>query len=238
MFHYLIELSFFLVWPRFPKSASTISYASAKQGSLRGDYVIAWKFEDLPENKDEYDTAVVSIHIRLLIPPTGKGVLRLPIPPSSSTSAIIRTAQVLPDLKSAELEANEICQERRKKKLGFHYNWDYDRNKKEWFKRLNGKAIGTPCESFMFHQLADKAKWTNERSITQNLQDRSDQTLSPGFYEVIIREWPLEKELVGDGPHGSRLGNIPSLYTANDVGPYCSDESEAEWKIEDGTHII
>ena len=124
-------------------------------------------------------------------------------------------------------------------KLGFNYNWEYDRIKKEWFKWYNGKAIGTPCESFLFHQSIDATDWANERAVTKKLQERSDQSLSPGFYEVVIKDWPLEKEIVGNSRHGSRLGALSVLSKADTVlGPYCSDATEAEWNIEDGTHII
>jgi uncharacterized protein YcnI len=50
-----------LFWPQFPHSAETLRFASAEQGSARGDFAIAWKFEDLPEDESQYDSAVVSI---------------------------------------------------------------------------------------------------------------------------------------------------------------------------------
>ena len=167
----------------------------------------------------------------------------MPVPTSSTTTAVIRSAPLIPDLRFARSEAKQDCQERRKAKLGFNYNWEYDRERKEWWKRYTGKALGTPCSSFLFHSsldMTDSIIWANERSITKNLQERSDETLLAGLYEVIIKDWPLREEVkIGGGKKGDRLGSIPSLLQSNaDVGPYCSDASEAEWHVEDGTHII
>ena len=225
------------------KSASIITFASAEQGSARGDYSIAWKFQDLPDDKSQYNSAKIGVQIRILVPPSGKGILRLPLPTSSSTTAMIRSARLIPDLKFARSEAKQDCQERRKAKLGFNYNWEYDREKEEWWKRYSGKAIGTPCSSFLFHSSLDKTdsiEWTNERSISKILQERSDETLLAGLYEVIIKDWSLEEEVkIGNGQKENRLGSIPSLHQSNaNVGPYCSDAAEAEWHIEDGTHFI
>jgi hypothetical protein len=204
---------------------------------MRGDFAIAWRYQDLPNDKSWYDSAAVSIQVLMLIPPSAKGVLRLPIPPTTSTTASIRSALRMPDVNAAKAQAHMICEERRRNKLGFSYNWDYDRKKKEWFKRYSGKAIGTSCDSFLFHELINEAEWDEEKSITDNLQKRTDQHLEPGLYEVIIANWKLEKEIEGNGPHGSRLGSIPDM-KKRDVGPYCADSSTAEWEIEDGTHII
>ncbi|EED93707.1 predicted protein [Thalassiosira pseudonana CCMP1335] len=90
-----------LFWPRFPKSATTLEYASAVQGSLGGDYAIAWRFEELPSDKSEYNSAVVKIRIRLLIPPGNEGVLRLPLPSSESTSVSIRHSLLMPNRKES-----------------------------------------------------------------------------------------------------------------------------------------
>ena len=226
------------VWPRFGKSALILRYASAEQGSARGDYAIAWRYQNLPNDGSQYDSAVVNIQVRLLIPPGGKGILRFPVALSSTSTAVIRSAQSLPDASRAKSAARKKCADRRRQKLGFNYNWEYDRTQKEWFKQSNPKAIGTACESYLFHQLIDSAEFADEKVITDNLQKRSDQPLSPGLYEVIISGWPLDKEVEGNGPHGSRLGSLQTYYKSADVGPYCSDSSEAEWKIDDGTHII
>lgn len=224
-----------LFWPQLPKSASTISYASAEQGSMRGDFAIAWRFENLPEDKSEYDSAVVNVRIRLLIPPSGEGDLRFPYPQSSSTNAKIHHATTLPDLSHARAEAKKECQDRRRKKLGFHYNWDYNRETQTWFKRLNGKAIGTPCESFLFHPSIDNTDWSEFTPITSRMTDKMTEYLTPGLYEIMINDWPLEKEVEGTG----RIGNIPEYYKAEgDLGPFCNDERDYHWNVEDATHII
>ena len=224
-----------LFWPQLPKSASTIKFASAEQGTMRGDFAIAWRFDKLPEDESQYDSAVVNVRLRLLVPPSGEASLRLPFPESSSVTATIRHAKTMPDMKTARSEAKQVCQSRRKAKLGFHYNWDYNRKTEKWFKRLNGKAIGTVCESFLFHTIMDKAQWGDENSITATLTNKKTEQLKPGLYEVLIKDWPLEKEVEGTG----RIGNIPEYYKADgDIGPYCNDDSDYEWHIEDATHII
>ncbi|OEU17479.1 Bac_rhamnosid-domain-containing protein [Fragilariopsis cylindrus CCMP1102] len=86
-----------LFWPQFPKSAATLEYASAMQGSPRGDFALAWEFNDLPEDRDKYDSALVSIRIRLMIPPGGEGALRLPLYLQKKVSASIQRAQFFPD---------------------------------------------------------------------------------------------------------------------------------------------
>ena len=223
------------VWPRFGKSASIITYASAEQGSARGDYAIAWRYQHLPDDRSQYDSAVVNIQIRLLIPPGGKGILRFPVAPSSTSTAIIRSVQSVPDISSARSAAKKACGDRRKQKLGFDYNWEYDRKQKSWYKQNNRKAIGTTCESFLFHnKLIDSSEFVTENVITDNLQSMVDKSLPPGLYEVMINDWPLQKEVKANG----RLGSLQTYYKSTDVGPYCSDSSEAEWNIEDSTHII
>ena len=223
------------VWPQFPKSAKTLKFASAEQGSMRGDYAIAWRFEGLPKNESQYDSAVVNFTIRLLVPPTGEASLRFAVPQSSSTTATFHHAVTFPDLGYAKSEAKKDCEDRRRQKLGFSYNWDYDRVNENWFKRLNGKAIGTPCDSFLFHPSLDNIVWSATNGITGRMKERTDEYLPPGLYEVIINNWQLEKEVEGSG----RIGNIPEYFNAEgDISPYCSDKSDFEWNIEDATHII
>ena len=67
-----------LFWPRIPTSALVVQYASATQGTKRGDASIAWEFMNLPENKTAYDSALVQVHIRVLVPPGSTATLRLP----------------------------------------------------------------------------------------------------------------------------------------------------------------
>ena len=94
-----------LFWPRFPKSAAMLEYASAIQGTPVGDYAIAWRFENLPSDKNQYESASVRIRIRLLIPPTGAGILRLPVPALKATKVSISHSALFPDLKEARSES-------------------------------------------------------------------------------------------------------------------------------------
>lgn len=47
-----------LFWPRIPTSAAKVQYASATQGTKRGDASIAWEFLDLPEDERLNHSAV------------------------------------------------------------------------------------------------------------------------------------------------------------------------------------
>jgi len=223
-----------LFWPRFPKSATTLQYASATQGTVRGDYSIAWKFEDLPEDKTQYNSATVRVRIRFVIPPGGEGILRLPIATSSNTTAALRQAIVFPDMVKAKSSTSRECIRRRKARLGFSYNWEYDRVSELWYKHENGKAIGTPCQSYLFHSTLKDTKWSDAIDMTLTFAERSDTPIAPGLYEVLLTNWSLEKEVEGTG----RLGNLPEYYKSDDLGPYCKDSSTFEWDIDDGTHII
>jgi hypothetical protein len=224
-----------LFWPQFPKSATTLEYASAIQGTPVGDFAIAWRFENLPEDKSGYDSAAVTIRIRLLIPPGGgKGILRLPMPVSKATKIHISHKESFPDLDGIRNEANAKCLRRRKKRLGFHWNWEYDRTKKQWYTHKSGKSIGTACESFLFH-IVPNYQWTKQVDITHDVFSRKDRELATGFYDIIITNWLLEEEVEGTG----RLGDIPQYYdTEFNAGPYCNDEETFDWHIDDATHII
>eukprot|EP00804_Cyclotella_cryptica_P001694 CCRYP_009074-RA/>CCRYP_009074-RA protein AED:0.22 eAED:0.22 QI:0/0/0/1/1/1/8/0/796 len=101
-----------LFWPQFPKSASTLKFASAEQGSIRGDFAIAWRFENLPADKSNYDSMVVNVCIRFLVPPSGEAALRFPVPQSSSTTATICHALTMPDLIHAKSASKKECEDR------------------------------------------------------------------------------------------------------------------------------
>ena len=225
-----------LFWPRFPKSAAMLEYASAIQGSPLGDYAIAWRFEDLPADKSEYTSAVVNVRVRLLIPPNGKGSLRLPPSILNMTRAILRQSTSFPDLSHALKEASMKCNKRRQRRLGFPYSWEYNRQSKRWYKLMSSKSIGTPCESFLFGVLPLAEQWSNKLDITDNVQEGKETELSTGLYEIIITNWKLEQEVEGTG----RIGNIPEYFNldANKLGPYCQDSSTFDWDINDATHII
>jgi len=229
-----------LFWPRFPNSAATLEYASATQGTIKGDYSIAWRFEDLPADKSKYDSAKVKVRVRMLVPPGGEAVVLSPVFKSHKTTASLSTATIFPDLVNAKLSAIKECKRRRKARLGFPYSWEYDRSAKKWHKRVSRKAIGTPCESYLFHSSLDKTEWSKEMDITSTYAQRNDQpialgiTILPGLHEILFNDWPLEEEVEGSG----RIGSIPEYYNSNDHGPYCKDSSTFEWQIDDGTHII
>mmetsp|Transcript_584 Transcript_584/g.1146 ORF Transcript_584/g.1146 Transcript_584/m.1146 type:complete len:1344 (+) Transcript_584:204-4235(+) len=224
-----------LFWSRFPKSATTLEYASATQGTIKGEYSIAWRFEDLPMDESQYNSAIVKVRVRFVIPPGGEGVARPPIFTSSKTTATLREATIIPDLINAKASANEECESRRKARLGFPYSWEYDRVKKRWYKLMSSKSIGTPCESYLFSVMPLAAQWNSHADMTSGVLEGEDMILSAGFYDIIINNWPLEYEVEGTG----RLGNIPEYFESNfDGGPYCKDSSAFEWHIDDATHII
>ena len=224
-----------LFWPRFPKSAAMIHHASAVQGSPVGDYAIAWRFEDLPESRNEYASATVKIKIRILIPPTGVGTLRLPVPASESSTVRLSRSATFPDLAEARKDSNIKCNKRRKMKKGFPYSWEYDRDRKRWYKLMSSKSIGTPCESFLFDILPMSAQWSGHIDMTQDVRKGKDRTLLAGLYDIIIDNWQLEPEVEGLG----RMGYMPGYaHPKFDAGPWCKDESTFEWDLDDATHII
>jgi hypothetical protein len=222
-----------LFWPQFPKSAKTLTYASAIQGTPRGDFAIAWRFENLPQDRNDYDSALVTVRIRLLVPPGGSGVLRPP-PFHSEEKFTIKYALSMPDLFGAKSAANDECINRREARLGFPYSWGYDRNNSRWFRLQSSKSIGTPCPSFLFHKTLNNISWSNSRDITQTFTQGNDEHVAPGFYELIISNWQLEKEVEGTG---GRTGNLFE-YVKKNASPYCNDESSFEWDINDAHHLI
>jgi hypothetical protein len=221
-----------LFWPRFSKSATMLKFASSIQGTPVGDFAIAWRFENLPHNRDDYDSALVTVRIRVLVPPGGSGVLRLPLPVSKTTNIRVSHTNVFPDLDRARDEANDKCVDRRKRGLGFHWNWEYNRQLKKWHAHNSRKSIGTACESFLFKLMPE---WNQYTDITQDVVSRLDTKLSAGLYDLIVTNWKLEKEVEG----GGRLGDIPQYYHPNfNAGPYCSDSHTDDWHVDDATHII
>jgi hypothetical protein len=225
-----------LFWPQFPKSAATLEFASTMQGSPRGDFALAWEFIDLPEDSDKYDSALVSIRIRLMIPPGGEGALRLPLYFQKKGSASIRRAQFFPDVGGARLSASVECAKRRERRMGFPFSWEYDKDKKQWYKLESSKAIGTPCRSFLFHPKLSIQWEQEEHTPINNIEGSSskDHPLGPGLYQVIISGWQLEKEAESE----DRIGAFSHYFQMDDVGPYCSDPDTFEWDIDDATHII
>jgi hypothetical protein len=224
-----------LFWPRFPNSADLLQHASAIQGTSVGDFAIAWRFENLPSDKSQYNSASVKIRIRLLIPPTGSAALRLPVPTSKATHVWMSYSEHFPDLTHARKESEAKCKKRRSRRLGFPFNWEYDRERELWYKFKSAKSIGTPCESFLFSILPLSAQWSETGEMTHQVVERKDALLAAGMYEITINNWQLKPEVEGNG----RQGNIPEfVHKDYKAGPFCEDEDTFEWQIDDATHII
>jgi len=226
-----------LFWPRFPNSASTINYAWATQGTRRGDFSIAWRFEGLPEEGKDYDSAVVKIHIRLFVPPDGLAVFRFPeYSNGKGVDSTIKYATRLEDIEKVRRLSSEECQRRRTAKEGFDYNWEYDRKENTWIKVYRKKAIGTPCESFLFHFSLDETAWSSTETLAGSSDNGSEIELSPGLYDVMVDEWQLKPEV--KGTKDWRIASIKEFYGSEDIGPYCSDTDTFEWNVEDASHLI
>jgi hypothetical protein len=222
-----------LFWPQFPKSATTLEYASAIQGTPVGDFAIAWRFENLPEDKSYYDSAVVAVRIRLLVPPGGDGSLRPPFF-DAEEKFTLKNALTMPDLIGTRSVASIECINRRKARQGFPYSWEYNRTQKQWYRLQSSKSIGTPCASFLFHESLNNIMWSSSKDITQTFNQGGEVKMSPGLYELFITNWKLEKEVKSSG---GRVGNLFD-YVKKSGSPYCDDESTSEWDINDAVHLI
>jgi hypothetical protein len=206
------------------------------QGTRVGDFSIAWKI-NLPEGETSLDSSKASIHIRAYVPPDGKALFRVPeYSNGEGVDASIKYATILPNLDEAKSHAKEECQERRKSKnFGFGYNWEYNRETLQWYKVHRKKAIGTPCQSFLFHDSLQVKKWSAEMNIPKTDDHGIEIPLKPGLYEMIIPEWQLKPEVQSNN---GRIGSLPQYYEAEDVGPYCADTETFDWSIDDAVHLI
>lgn len=211
-----------LFWPRFPNSASTILYASATQGTRRGDFSIAWRFEDLPMDHDLHDSAVVKMHIRLYVPPDGNAIFRLPeYNNGGEVDSVIKYAIQFPDIEQIKAFSSEECNKDRKAKKGFNYNWEYDNKEGLFVKVYRKKAIGTPCRSFLFHSSLDVA-WSSPETMRGSSKVGYELDLKPGLYDVMVDNWQLKPEVKGTKEW--RIASIKDFYrSVQDIGPYCSD---------------
>lgn len=211
-----------LFWPRFPNSASTVFYAGATQGTTRGDFSIAWRFEDLPMSHDLYDSAVVKIHIRLYVPPDGNAIFRLPeYSNGEKVDSVIKYAIQYPDIEQIKAFSSEECNKNRRDKMGFNYNWEYDKKEGLFVKVYRKKAIGTPCNSFLFHSSLDVA-WSFPETIRGSSENGFELDLKPGLYDVMVDSWQLKPEVKGTTEW--RIASIKDFYqNIQDIGPYCSD---------------
>lgn len=194
---------------------------------------------DFPQDlQTGYDSERISIHIRFYVPPDGKAIFRMPeYSNGESVNGSIKYATLLPNLDEAKTLAKEECQERRKAKLGFNYNWEFNRDNSKWYKVYRKKAIGTPCKSFLFHPSLGEGKvqWSHTTPIDGTASNGIEIPLLPGLYEVVINEWQLKPEEVSDD---GRIGSLPQYYEAEDVGPYCADTETFDWNVEDAVHLI
>lgn len=209
-------------WPRFPNSAETINHAWAIQGTPRGDFAVAWRFEDLPEEND--DTAIVKIRIRLFVPPDGRSVFRLPEYGLTGKGVdwTIKHATEMPDMENTKELASNECNDRRRAKEGFNYNWEFLREEKTWAKVFRKKAIGTACTSHLFHPSLDGVIWSSRKSVSGVTDNGVEVELGPGLYDVMVDEWQLKPEVKGSTSEW-RIASMKQFTEAEDVGPYCAD---------------
>ena len=216
-----------LFWPRIPTNALVVKYASAIQGTQRGESAIAWQFLNLG---DKLDQGSVQVQIRILIPPATRGMVRLPKVALEDTS--IRHSLAMPDLDASMADAKSHCQEQRKTGNGYHYNWEFDREKQEWYKVQRGRAIGTPCASFLFDARINMNTWSEGGTIPtpekENLPYWEFQ-LESGMYDIVLDNYKFEEELP-DTPGYEKYDG--------DMGGLCAEERTFEWSIDDATHII
>ena len=176
----------------------------------------------------------MKIRIRLMIPPTAKGVLELPLTASKGTRITISKSTQVPDIEAARAESRVKCSRRRRKRLGFPFSWEYDKDKRKWYRLESGKSIGTPCESFLFDVLPVQAAWSGHADMTDHALQGKETVLNAGLHEIFISNWQLEQEVEGRG----RLGNLPEYFRTDELGPYCQDEKTGQWDVEDATHMI
>lgn len=212
-----------LFWPQVPRTltaASIVQYASATQGTKRGDASIAWEFLNPLFSSITRNSDAVKVHIRVLVPPSS--IARLILPKMRDISAIIKYAKNIPDLEVPKAFVERECAARRKSGQGFNYNWEYDRAKQEWSNIHRPKAIGTPCKSFLFSSHLSAFHWSLPESIPLERHKDTELSLYPGLYDLVIDKWKLTND--GTNKTDSEL--------------YCSDSSTFLWDIDDATHII
>jgi hypothetical protein len=190
----------------------------------------------LPDKKDDYDSAVVTIQIRAFVPPDGKAFFRMPeYSNGEGVDAIIKYATTIPNLETAKAFAKDDCQAKRKHKMGFNYNWEMNRKTSKWMKVYRKKAIGTPCQSFLFHSSLADVKWSSSETIAGSSTNGIEVPVGPGLYDITIEKWQLKPEVESDN---GRIGALPQYYESDDVGPYCADLDTFDWDVEDASHLI
>jgi hypothetical protein len=200
-----------------------LEYASAEQGTKRGDAAIAWQFRSIQKEKS------AQVVIRILVPPASKATLHLD---ESAKKVTIRSAVGMPDFYAAKELAKVKCRERRdSSKYGFPFFYHYDRFKNQWTKVNEPQKLGTPCRSYLWdleEETEGELEWSHYEWKPKD-PSMPKQALQPGLFEVIIEEWPL-------GPHFPT--NIFNNYDISNMGPYCADESQFKWDINDALHLV
>ncbi|KAL3906213.1 MAG: hypothetical protein SGARI_004104 [Bacillariaceae sp.] len=213
-------------WPRIPKETTTVEYASAEQGTKRGDAAIAWQFRNIEKDKS------AQVVIRIVVPPSSKATLKLD---ASAKKVTIKSAVSIPDLEAAKEKATAKCSERRaSSKYGFPFFYHYDRFKEQWTKINQAQKTGTICDSFLWELGSDKLddgdealEWSSyEWEPTDPTMPK--QALQPGLFEVIIEDWPL----------GPRIPELYHNYNISEMPPYCADETQYKWDMNDALHLV
>jgi hypothetical protein len=205
-------------WPRIPKDSGVVEYASAEQGTKRGDAAIAWKFQT--------NGNATKVYIRILVPPSSKATLQLD---AAARKVTVTTAKTMPDLSGAHNNAKTTCQKRRAlSQYGFPYFYHYDRLTEEWTKVKQPQKTGTSCTSFLWDIDNKSLEWV---SYPWNPDDHQmpKQSLEPGLFQVVIDDWPL--------------GRPAPLHTydhfdISKIGPYCHDASQFNWEMDDAVHLV
>lgn len=170
------------------------------------------------------------------MPPDGKAIFRVPeYSDGKGSNVSIKYAKTIPNLKEARALSKEECQQRRKAKMGFNYNWEFNRDTSQWYRVYRKKAIGTPCNSFLFHDSLNDVEWSPEEEIVVTHSNGVEIPLKPGMYYIVVNEWQLKPEVESNN---GRIGSLPQYFEAEDVGPYCADTDTFEWNIDDAIHLI
>lgn len=200
-----------------------MEYASAEQGTKRGDAAIAWRFFQTVDN-------VTNVQLRLLVPPSTNATLQLD---AAARIVKIQHSKTMPDIAAARTKARKLCEERRaSSKYGFPFFYHYDRFKEEWTKIRQPQKTGTACSSFLWDLEEDptnkELEWFRYEWRPTN-RHMPQQSLHSGLFDIVIEDWPL--------------GPAAPLHTYNNfdmdkIGPYCSDESQFVWEEDDAVHLV
>lgn len=163
----------------------------------------------------------MKVRIRLFVPPDGSAIFRLPeYGNGDGVDSVIRFATLFPDIVDVNTLSAQECSNRRKARKGFDYNWEYDREEKQWKKVHRKKSIGTPCRSFLFHAMLSDVAWSSPETVHGSSENGIELELGPGLYDVIVDNWKLKPEV--RGKEDWRIESMYEFYEGS-IGPYCSD---------------